>query len=168
MLKQDMCITDKARNKLTIHGEGKTMRVLLDDLIYKMNDKKNKKFSAAINNDGINLFFPDNGNRSNRFLKKGVHSQMFLKNCDLEFKKSRYTDLICMAKSKDSNALMAEKLITSESNVGNMKNKIFEILSVSTMPKVLARLHKKQAGTFILLFRLLSLAFPVFLYIINK
>ena len=137
---QRICATNSGGKKITRYARGRTNKELKDDITFKLNNKLDKQFSAAVNR-GSNLCFPDERVFFNKYILKGVHAQMFLKNCNYEFTKWQHIDIMCMLKSKFNKVKMALMLFTSPKNLQNLLNQIFKILGVADILQALARLH---------------------------
>lgn len=139
--KQTITAISVAGKTLRRYAEGNTPRELWDNMDFIMTNKKDRPFSAAINNKDGKIKFPDTEVYSNKYLKKGTHVQKFLKNCNLKFDKQVHRDIMCMVKSKFSTLQMEEAIPTSPSNLKTLKKEIFEILLVNTYLQELQKLN---------------------------
>ena len=140
MMTQPITAINSGGKRIPRMARGRTNKELRDSIIFILTDKKDKQFMAAINK-GSGLTCPDHRVYFNKYINKGVHAQVFLKNCSDLLDNLRHIDIMCMLKSNYSRPRMAILLFTSPSDLKTILKNIFEILGVADEIIALQMLH---------------------------
>ncbi len=140
MMTQPITAINSGGKKITRMARGRTNKELADSIIFILTYKKDRQMMAAINK-GSGLACPDRRVYFNKYIIKGVHAQVFLKNCSDLLDNLRQIDIMCMLKSNYSRPRIALLLFTSPSNLKTLLKNIFEILGVADENIALQMLH---------------------------